>query len=260
MSLSSGNCVGIEADSKASNTNLILEPCEPTNEFQRWSFQGPSQLDTTWWSGVAEFPVGKPVSFTPLTATNGTSPYTYSATDLPAGLKIDAKTGTVSGTPTQVDDGVATITVTDAANQAQSYELMYWIDAVNLAPSATATASSSYGSAYVPANVTDGIIGKSDTGEWASKGETTPSITLSWTTPQKVSTVTVFDRPNAADWAKAGTLTFSDGSTIPLSGISNDGTARTVSFPERSVTWMKFTVTSGSGSNVGLSEIQVQHR
>ena len=46
----------------------------------------------------------------------GTSPYTYSATDLPDGITINGSTGEISGTPTQVSDiCVAYITVTDHA-------------------------------------------------------------------------------------------------------------------------------------------------
>jgi hypothetical protein len=40
---------------------------------------------------------------------------TYSATGLPAGLSINPKTGVISGTPTKITNGTATVTATDAA-------------------------------------------------------------------------------------------------------------------------------------------------
>jgi hypothetical protein len=66
------------------------------------------------------------------------------------------------------------------------------------------------------------------------------------------------DRPNADDHITSGTLTFSDGSQVAVGDLPNDGTALTVDFTPRSVTWVRFTVTGVSGStrNVGLSEIR----
>src|SRR6478735_5319789 len=49
-----------------------------------------------------------------VTATGGKSPYTWSATDLPAGLSIDETSGEVTGTPTAVGSSSVTVTATDA--------------------------------------------------------------------------------------------------------------------------------------------------
>jgi hypothetical protein len=132
----------------------------------------------------------------------------------------------------------------------------------NLASAATATASSYYDSRYVPAKAIDGIVGVSGSGEWASKGTLTlnPDLTLTWPTAQNINTVTFYDRPNTTDWAPGGTLTFSDGPSVAVSGIPNNGAPINVTFPDRSVTWVKFTVSGGSGSNVGLSEMKVLHQ
>jgi hypothetical protein len=57
---------------------------------------------------------GKAVSLT-LKATDGSPPYTWSATGLPAGLTINTSTGVVSGTPTTAATTNVTVTAKDAA-------------------------------------------------------------------------------------------------------------------------------------------------
>jgi hypothetical protein len=93
--------------------------------------------------------------------------------------------------------------------------------------------------------------------EWASNGEANPWIQLNWTSAQNINKITFYDRPNLTDWAPGGTLTFSDGSTVPVSGIPNNGIPYTVTFPNKAVTWVKFQVSGGSGSNVGLAEMAI---
>jgi Zn-dependent metalloprotease len=53
----------------------------------------------------------------PLSASGGTAPYTWSATGLPAGLSINASTGTISGTATTAGTSNVTVTAKDAANK-----------------------------------------------------------------------------------------------------------------------------------------------
>ena len=69
----------------------------------------------------------------------------------------------------------------------------------------------------------------------------------------------LYDRPNSDDQVTGGTLTFSDGSTVNVPSLNNDGTATTITFPAKTTTSLLFTVTSVSSTtqNVGLSEIQV---
>ena len=95
--------------------------------------------------------------------------------------------------------------------------------------------------------------------EWATVGGRTGStLTLTWATPQTVSAVVLFDRPNLGDRVTGGTLTFSDGTVVNVPALDDAGGATTVSFPARSATSIRFTVTSVSGStvNVGLAEMQ----
>ncbi|MFF4343027.1 putative Ig domain-containing protein [Kitasatospora sp. NPDC001540] len=70
--------------------------------------------------------VGTPVSI-PLTSTGGTTPYAYSASNLPAGLTINRTTGTITGTPTTWGFRTATLTVTDAAGKTSSVSVDFTV-------------------------------------------------------------------------------------------------------------------------------------
>jgi len=142
-----------------------------------------------------------------------------------------------------------------------------WVDFIGdgvssrvVSRAATVTASSVFSTQYAAANAVDGVSGQWGTGEWASSHELNPWLRLDWTTPQVVDRVTFYDRSNLTDWAPGGTLTFSDGSTVSVSGIPNNGTAKTVTFPSKNISWVRFQVAGGSGSNVGLSEIEVSSK
>ncbi|MDG0810466.1 DUF7402 domain-containing protein [Cohnella rhizosphaerae] len=128
--------------------------------------------------------------------------------------------------------------------------------AVNAASSAVVTVSSQ---ASDPGNAatmaTDGVINQWYKGEWASDGQQSPWIQLNWPSSQRINKVVLYDRPNMIDSANGGTLTFSDGSSIAVSGIDNSGLGKVVSFPFKLVNWVRFQA-SGSGPNVGLAEIE----
>ena len=68
----------------------------------------------------------------------------------------------------------------------------------------------------------------------------------------------LYDRPNGDDQITGGTLTFSDGSSVAVGALNNSGTATTVTFPARVVTWARFTVTGVSGTtySAGLAEFE----
>ena len=129
-------------------------------------------------------------------------------------------------------------------------------DGENLAQSATITTPSE-SAPLLAANIADGIIRRNGVGEWASNGRLTPDVTLTWPAPQSLGYVVLYDRPNSTDRILAGKLVFSDGSTVPVPELPNDGTGKAVSFPVRDTTSVRFEVTSGAGLNVGLSELQV---
>jgi hypothetical protein len=134
----------------------------------------------------------------------------------------------------------------------------------NIARKAKVEVSSCYPD-YRAEGAIDGIVGgfpNDITKEWASKGEQAGAwIKLSWDEPQKIANVWLFDRPSGVDQVTAGTLEFSDGSQIKLEKPLPDNAASGVeiTFPAKSVTWVKFTVTGAKKDtpNVGLSEFGV---
>jgi len=71
--------------------------------------------------------------------------------------------------------------------------------------------------------------------------------------------IVLYDRPNTYDRMTGSTLTFSDGSTVSVGALANDGSATLVTLPGTVVTQMivlAVTSTSSSTSNVGLAEFQ----
>jgi hypothetical protein len=136
-------------------------------------------------------------------------------------------------------------------------------DGSNLAASATATASSEaweQGASKATDGFTDGYPGN-DAHEWSSLEEGAGAwLQLTWPSAQSISSVTLFDRPNGDDQVLGGTLSFSNGSSVSVGALSNGGGAVNVPFATRSVTWLRFTVTSVGANtyNVGLAELEVR--
>ena len=135
---------------------------------------------------------------------------------------------------------------------------------VDLALSATATASSDTPSTGQTANkAIDGVIsGYPDnaSAEWATNGGGAGSwLQLTWSTAQTFDTIVLYDRPNLNDQITGGNITFSDGSSISVGTLPNDGSAYTLTFTAKTVTSLRLNITSVSSTteNVGLSEIQV---
>jgi LmbE family N-acetylglucosaminyl deacetylase len=133
----------------------------------------------------------------------------------------------------------------------------------NLALTATATASTQAGgqeASKIRDGFTDGYPADFSH-EWASNGQGAGAwAQLTWPSAQTVSSVTLFDRPNSDDHVLSGTLTFSDGSSVAVGALTNAGAAVPVSFASRSVSWVRFTVSTVSGNtyNVGLAEFEVR--
>lgn len=133
---------------------------------------------------------------------------------------------------------------------------------VDVAQSAFATASSANdGRGQGAAQAIDGVASgypANPTAEWASVGQTAGAwIQLDWTSAQSVSRVILHDRINTEDQVLGATLSFSDGSTLTVGALTNDGTGVQFDFPAKSVTWMRLTINSARGGNIGLAEFEV---
>lgn len=95
--------------------------------------------------------------------------------------------------------------------------------------------------------------------EWATTRQGAGAwIRLDWTSPVTLDHVVLFDRPNASDQITSATLTFSNGAAVEVGPLNNDGSAVSVPFSPRTVSWVRLTVNSvrAGGSNTGLAEFE----
>lgn len=134
----------------------------------------------------------------------------------------------------------------------------------NIARQAKVKVSSSTDSLHEARQAVDGNIRIHDAGEWRSTGSVNfygqidyPSIELNWNKPVTVSEVVLYDRPTPQSHTAGGILHFSDGSQIQVFEIPNDGSPKSVRFPDKQIEWLRFETTDADGSQVGLSEIEV---
>ena len=133
------------------------------------------------------------------------------------------------------------------------------LDPANVAATARVTASASASPAE---GAVDGVVGgypNDPSQEWDS-GQKTGWLQLDWDTPQTVDRVELYDRPGLLSQVTAGTLTLSDGTSIPVGPLPDDGSApATLRFPARTVSWVRFTFTDlkRDSTSGGLGEIGV---
>ncbi|MBR1788849.1 MAG: glycoside hydrolase family 92 protein [Bacteroidaceae bacterium] len=139
-----------------------------------------------------------------------------------------------------------------------------WATTRNVAPLARASASSQLDDAHGADCVNDGIIRVRGKGSWASAapmafwGEIDfPWVQLDWDNPVNISKVVVYDLPDGPSACKGGELVFDDGSRILVRQIPAGGMPREICFPARRTKSLRFEVTDGDGSYIGLSELEV---
>lgn len=122
---------------------------------------------------------------------------------------------------------------------------------------ASVEVSSSFSSAYDGEKAVDGLKGT----DWATTyaGRNDGWIKLTWSGNQQINKIELFDRSNDNDHNISGILEFSDGTTIDIDSLNNNGNVYVVEFPTKSVTWLKYSITNISSSTYasGLSEIAV---
>lgn len=135
----------------------------------------------------------------------------------------------------------------------------------NIASLAKVSCSSAAGKEMDATRVSDGLIRILNTGEWRSgsrldmRGRVRPFpwVQLDWDYPVNISQIILYDCPDISSHTAAGTLSFSDGTSIDVNLIANDGAPKVVDFESKRVSWVRFQVTDGEGENLGLSEIEV---
>ncbi len=132
----------------------------------------------------------------------------------------------------------------------------------NVARTAHVTVSGTEGG-YSAEGAVDGIAGgypDDKANEWSAGSKVGASLTLTWDTPQTIDHLALYDRPNTNDQVTAGTLTFSDGSTVSFGAPPDDSkTPLVLRFPAKKITALTWTVSAvkPSTENAGLSEIAV---
>jgi hypothetical protein len=133
----------------------------------------------------------------------------------------------------------------------------------NLALLATASGSTQASTAQGFAKARDGVVDgfpNDPNREWASNGQRAGAfLKYTWSSARTVRFVVLSDRINPNDQVLSGTLSFSDGTSVAVGALPNDGSPLGVSFPARTVTWATFTVGSVSAAtaSVGLAEFEV---
>jgi hypothetical protein len=168
--------------------------------------------------------------------------------------------------PSGLAAGAQAVVVSDGTNTVTSptnFTVTSGGGSQNVAPLATVTASSqttSTGQTAAKAvdGSTDGYPGDYSR-EWATNGGKAGSwLNLAWASPQTLTSIVFYDRPNSNDQITAATITFSDGSTLTVPSLPNDGRALSLTFPAKTTTSLLLTITSVSSTtqNIGLAELQ----
>lgn len=140
-----------------------------------------------------------------------------------------------------------------------------WGTPHNIALKARATASSVLCEENSASMVIDQKIRILNKGEWVSNSKLDargrvypyPWVQLDWDNTVCINKIILYDRANKNTHTAAGTLCFSDGSSIVVNTIPNDGVPKVVEFSPKRVDWVRFQATDGEGKNLGLSEIEV---
>ena len=221
---------------------------------RRWRPARPCTLDGSGSTG----PSGSTLTYQ-WTQTGGIAQVTLSSSTavkptFTAPASLDGLTFQLVVSDGQASSNPATVVITVASTAAGP----------DLALSATATASSQNASTGQTADkAIDGVVGGypgNYTEEWATDGGGAGSwLKLTWSSPQTIDTIVLYDRPNPNDQITGGNITFSDGSSIAVGTLPNDGSASTLTFAAKTVTTLQLNITSVSSTtqNVGLAEIQV---
>ena len=71
-----------------------------------------------------------------------------------------------------------------------------------------------------------------------------------------MNSICLYDNPDVNANILSGYILFSDDSRIDFSELSKDGNATTLSFPEKTISWMEIVITDTEGDTAGLCEVE----
>jgi hypothetical protein len=143
-------------------------------------------------------------------ATGGTTPYTWSATGLPAGLSLDSSSGAISGIPTASGTSTVTVTVTDANGLTDSATLSLMVATSSPAPLSVTTTRLPNCHLGKPYSATLAATGGTAPYTWSTTdpGDFPPGITLN-----SDGTITGTDSTQRGTFAFTVTATDASGAT-----------------------------------------------
>jgi hypothetical protein len=221
--------------------------------------------------GTQTSATGKAVSLT-LKATDGSPPYTWSATGLPAGLTINTSTGVVSGTPTTAATNNVTVTAKDAAGLTASTSFSWTVTAAPAActSSGQKLANPGFDSGPVSWTGTPGAInvrvGATRSGLWnavlggrGAAGTSTVSQTVAIPAGCSTYTLSFWLRVDSAETsaAQSDRLTVTAGSSTPATYSNLDKSAgyvqRSVSVADQAGKTVPVTFTATENASLATS-------
>jgi hypothetical protein len=132
---------------------------------------------------------------------------------------------------------------------------------VNIAPlSRVSVSSQNYWTGQFGSKAVDGVIAGFPgdyNKEWATQNQTVNSwIRLDWAQPYTINKVVLYDRPNTGDRITSALLSFSDGSSLLVDSLPNDGSPKSVTFAQKNVSWVKLSILAAAGTSTGLAEFE----
>lgn len=177
---------------------------------------------------------------------------------------LDAESDS-SCTITDLEEGKTyyfAVTARDGEGNESGFSEEIFYPGVNIAPHAKVEASSeNIATKQTAVKAVDGVADgwPGDwTREWATLGEQDGAwITLSWDDLHAVNRVVLHDRPSLNTQVLSATLHFSDGSIVGVGPLADDGSPTNVTFPVKSVNQVTLIIDAATGSNIGLSEIEI---
>jgi LmbE family N-acetylglucosaminyl deacetylase len=163
------------------------------------------------------------------------------------------------------DDGACSSLPCDNYDYPKFLERQYKVLGPNLARTATATANNQdAGSGQTADKAIDGVIAgwpEDHTREWATvSGGAGSTLTLTWSSPQQIQRILIYDRPNPSDQITSAEVLLSDGTLEKRSQMFDGKNVEIITFASpKTVTSIEFKVSDVSVStvNIGLAEIEV---